>query len=204
MRIHLIRHGETIWNAARIIQRPETPLSERGQAQAAQLRDRMRGEPIVAILSSDYSRAHATAQAVHEATGAPITIQTSLRERNLGDHRGTAFKDLTVDVFHLDYHPPNGESWSMFYQRVETAWREVETFARSAGGDIAVVSHALVCRALVDRCVPVPDEIRPQEIQFGNTSVTQIDGPPFAVSRLACTEHLNADQVTFPNHPKGM
>lgn len=199
MRIYLIRHGETIFNANRTVQFPDTPLSERGLEQARRLGERMRGVPLTAILSSDYARAYRTAEAVQATTGAPLTVLESLRERNLGDHRGTPFSELSVDVFAGDYQPPNGESWPQFHARVERAWQDVVTFAGTAEGDFAVVSHALVCSALVERCVPVPDAIRPPEIRFGNTAVTVIDGPPWEVSLLGCCAHLDADQITFPS-----
>jgi broad specificity phosphatase PhoE len=203
MRIYLIRHGETVFNASRTIQFPDTPLSERGLDQARRVAERLRELPITAILSSDYARAHATAQAVQAVTGAPLQVRESLRERDLGDHRGTPFAELAVDVFAADHCPPNGESWPQFHARVEHAWREVCEFAAGAAGDFAVVSHALVCRALVDRCVPVPAHLRPPEIRFGNTAITCIDGPPWEVSLLACCAHLPADQITYPNHPPG-
>jgi probable phosphoglycerate mutase len=203
MRIYLIRHGETIYNAARILQFPDTPLSERGQAQARALGERLRGSGVKAILTSDYDRAHRTAHAVHDTTGAPMHMLESLRERNLGDLRGSAFAELQVDPFDADYHPPGGESWDQFHRRVERAWGEIQTFAGGARGDFAVVSHALVCRALVDRCVPVADSLQPESVRFGNTSVTEIHGPPWEVTLLGCTAHLPEDQITYPNHPPG-
>jgi broad specificity phosphatase PhoE len=199
MRIYLIRHGETIFNASRTVQHPHTPLSDRGLEQARRLGERMRDVPLTAIVSSDYARAYRTAEAVHATTGAPLSILESLRERNLGDHRGTPFSELTVNVFAADYQPPNGESWPQFNTRVERAWEEVVEFAGSAEGDFAVVSHALVCGALMERCVPVPEAIRPAEIRFGNTAVTVIDGPPWEATLLGCCAHLDADQITFPS-----
>jgi len=201
MRIYLIRHGETVSNASRTIQHPHTPLSERGQEQARRLAERMRGLPLAAVLTSDYARARATAEAVSAATGAPLQVREGLRERNLGDLRGTPFAELTVDVFAPDYEPPNGESWERFHRRVEEAWAEVCRFAEGAGGDLAVVSHALVCHALAERCVALPQELRAAQLRFGNTSVTHVDGPPWQVSLLACCAHLDQDQITYPNHP---
>jgi len=43
MTILLVRHGETAGNAARILQRPDIPLNERGIRQAAQLAERLFG-----------------------------------------------------------------------------------------------------------------------------------------------------------------
>lgn len=204
MRIYLIRHGETVLNASRTLQFPDTPLSDRGEAQAERLGERMRGVPLTAVLTSDYARAYRTAQAVHAATGAPLHVRESLRERDLGDHRGTAYGDLTVDIWAEAYQPPNGESWAQFHDRVERAWGEVADFAATADGDFAVVSHALVCRALVERCVPLPDALRPPEIRFGNTAVTFIDGPPWEVSLLGCCAHLDREQITYPNTPQSV
>lgn len=203
MRIYLIRHGETVLNASRTVQFPDTPLSERGLDQARRVAERLREQPLTAILTSDYARAHSTAQAVHASTGASLQVFESLRERHFGDHRGTPFAQLGPDIYAEDYQPPNGESWAQFHTRVENAWREVCEFAEQAQGDFAVVSHALVCRALVERCVPVPEQLRPPEIRFGNTALTCIDGPPWQVSLLGCCAHLDADQVTYPNHPPG-
>ncbi|MFT5174539.1 MAG: broad specificity phosphatase PhoE [Gammaproteobacteria bacterium] len=206
MRIYLIRHGETIFNANRTVQFGDTPLSERGLEQARQLGEYMRDEPITAILSSDYERAHRTAKAVQRTTGAPLHIRTSLRERHFGDHRGTPFAELTFDLFAADYHPPNGESWQQFYERVERAWTQVRDYAvYNATGDFAVVCHALVCRALVDRCVTVPRALIPADgIRFGNTAVTVIDSDTNTVSVLGSTAHLSAEHITYPNHPKGL
>ena len=206
MRIYLIRHGETIFNANRTVQFGDTPLSERGLEQARQLAEYMRNEPITSILSSDYERAHRTAEAVHHTTGVPLHIQTSLRERHFGDHRGTPFAQLKFDLFAADYHPPNGESWQQFHDRVDLAWKEVRDYAANkASGDFAVVSHALVCRALVDRCVSVPAALIPAEgIRFGNTAVTIIDGDRNTVTVLGSTAHLSAEHITYPNHPKGL
>ena len=44
-RILLIRHGETELNAKRVLQPPETPLSERGVAQAERLARRLETDP---------------------------------------------------------------------------------------------------------------------------------------------------------------
>jgi len=61
MSILLIRHGETALNAARVVQPADTPLSERGAAQAAALARRLADFGIAAILSSDLPRAAQTA-----------------------------------------------------------------------------------------------------------------------------------------------
>ena len=118
MKIFVIRHGETPSNAARIVQTPETPLSARGIEQAEQLARRLANSGIEQILSSDLPRAVMTAQRLEIATGAPISHDSLLQERNFGDVRGTAYSDLEADLFAADFSPPNGESWATFDARV--------------------------------------------------------------------------------------
>jgi probable phosphoglycerate mutase len=194
MSILLIRHGETALNAARIVQHPETPLNERGMGQARMLAQRLADFPITAIVSSDYRRAHMTAEAIAGVTGLPITIQESLRERNFGDARGTPHADLPVDLYAPDFHPRGGESWPMFHERVAVAWEETIERAAEVEGDLAVVSHALVCRALVENHLTLDDAMDARVQRWPNTALTVIEhAAPWRVSVLACGAHLVGD-----------
>jgi len=149
MSIFVIRHGETAGNAARIVQTPETPLSPRGIEQADRLARRLAGEGIGRILTSDLLRAAMTAERIHAATGAPIVHEPLLHERNFGDLRGTAYDDLGVDLFAEDLDPAGGESWAVFHERVTTAWAVIRAAAAATPGNLAVVTHGLVCLSLV-------------------------------------------------------
>jgi broad specificity phosphatase PhoE len=193
MAILFIRHGETDLNAARVIQMPETPLSALGVKQAERLGERLSTARIGRILASDYARAHATAQAVERACGAPLTIVPSLRERHFGDLRGKPYHELGIDPHAHDYEPPNGESWSVFHARVASAWSEVIAQAAGTMGDLAVVTHGLVLRSLVDRIVPSPTDVDPAAVVFHNTSVTVVEGPPWSAVLIGCVTHLDAD-----------
>ncbi len=196
MSILLVRHGETALNAARIVQHPETPLNERGLGQARRLAERLAEFPIAAIVASDYRRAHMTAEAIAGVTGLPIAIQESLRERNFGDARGVAHADLGVDLYAPDFHPRGGESWSVFHERVALAWGEVVERAGSSEGDLVVVSHALVCRSLVENHLTLGEDMDATLPRWPNTALTVIeDRAPWRVSVLACGAHLDGDAV---------
>src|SRR6266581_7026929 len=119
MSIFLIRHGETEGNAARIVQRPESPLSERGAVQAERLARRLAREGIAQIVSSDLARAVTTATRLHDVTRVPLAFDPLLQERNFGDVRGTSYADLGFDLFAPDYAPPNGETWPAFHARAD-------------------------------------------------------------------------------------
>ena len=191
MSILLVRHGETALNAARIVQHPHTPLNERGLGQARCVAERLADYAVTAIVSSDYRRAHMTAQAISGATGVPIEVQKSLRERNFGEARGVAHADLPVDLYAPDYHPAGGESWPMFHRRVALAWDEIKERAADNDGDLVVVSHALVCRSLVANHFTLPEGMAADVARWPNTALTVIEAcEPWTVSVLACGAHL--------------
>ena len=189
-RLFLIRHGETVGNASRTVQLPDDPLSPRGVAQAERLARRLAAEGIAHILSSDFARARTTAEHLQRATGAPLTFEPLLQERNFGDLRGTPYADLGFDMFEPDYAPPNGESWPVFHTRVDQAWARVQALAPATGGRLAVVTHGLVCRSLAANHLILPDgEIAPE--RWENTSLTIVDWPaPWRVRLLNCVTHL--------------
>ena len=190
-RLFLIRHGETEGNALRIVQHPHIPLSARGVVQAGRLALRLAREPIAHIVTSDYARALTTAESLQRATGAPLTVEPLLRERNFGDLRGRPYSELGFDMFEPDYAPPNGETWPVFHARVDQAWARVQELAALAGGRLAVVTHGLVCRSLAARHLVLADGERAPE-RWDNTSLTIVDWPaPWRVRLLNCIAHLD-------------
>jgi probable phosphoglycerate mutase len=209
MAILLIRHGETAGNRDRIVQRPETPLSERGLEQAGRLGHRLAASGIDEIWSSDLPRARMTAEAIVRTTGAPLREASDLQERNFGDLRGTPYSQLDFDPFAPEYIPPRGESQSGFDQRVDRAWRAIErhfheSFAGRDVGHLAVVTHGLFCRSLLTRQLLTPAQLEGHlddrgQLSMGNTALTVIeaDAPgserSFRVELLACTAHLAAE-----------
>lgn len=189
--IILVRHGETAGNAERRLQVPDTPLSERGLAQAQRLARRLAGEGVGRILSSDYARARMTAAAVAATTQIAIELDAGLRERNFGELRGRRYADLEVDPFAPGYTPPGGESWDDLHARVDAVWERVRAACAETSGALVVVTHGLVCHSLAERHLSVPEGER-WVGGFHNTSVTEIQPvPPWRVERLNCTAHLD-------------
>jgi broad specificity phosphatase PhoE len=194
-RIFVIRHGETAGNAGRVVQRPEIPLSARGEAQAEALARRLAREGVARIVSSDLARAVGTAEWLQRATGASLTFDPLLQERNFGDVRGTAYDDLGLDLFALDFAPANGETWDVFHARVDRAWEAVRALAGATSGTLAVVTHGLVCRSLAGRHLSLADGMVVPE-RWENTSLTVVEaGAPWRVSLLNCIAHLEDPEV---------
>ena len=193
MSILLIRHGETELNATRVVQPPDTPLNERGIAQADCLARRLLSSGVAHILTSDQTRAKMTAECLLAATGAPLSLDPGLCERNFGDIRGTPYSELKEDIFAPGYMPPGGELWSVFDARVDAAWDRVTARARLVQGNLAVVTHGLVCRSLAARKLELPESVA-QPQRWGNTGLTIVDGgPPWTVQLLNCTAHLEPE-----------
>jgi probable phosphoglycerate mutase len=198
--IVLVRHGETASNAARIVQVAETPLNHRGVAQATRLARRLATIGIEHVLCSDLPRAMMTAAPLVEATGVRIEYTLLLQERNFGDLRGRPYAELGRDMFAPDYEPPNGESWAAFHARVDRAWQSVVARASELRGNLAVITHGLVCASIATRRLGLPAGTSAPE-RWGNTSVTTCDpAPPHAVHVLNCTQHLSGDDdVSAPS-----
>ena len=190
MSIFLIRHGETVGNASRTVQLPDSPLSPRGLAQAERLARRLTREGIARIVASDYARAASTAERLQQAAGVPLAFDPLLQERNFGDIRGTAYADLDFDMFAPDYAPPNGESWPVFHARVDQAWARLQQLVAATPGHLAVVTHGLVCRSLAARHLRLPAGAVVPE-RWENTSLTIVECPaPWRVRLLNCIAHL--------------
>lgn len=191
MAILLVRHAETDSNAARVIQVPEAPLSERGRAQATRLAERLTSVGVARILSSDLMRAQMTAEHVHAATGVAIELEPLLQERNFGALRGRSYDDVGIDIFAEGYSPPEGESWEEFHARVDRAWEQIRAGAAATRGNLAVITHGLVCRSIAARLVALP-EGQPEPEVWPNTSLSIVDeAPPHAVRLLNCARHLD-------------
>jgi probable phosphoglycerate mutase len=194
MAIFIIRHGETPGNAARVVQTAETELSPRGLEQADRLAQRLAGEDIGGILSSDLTRAAMTARCIADATGATVTPEPLLQERNFGAVRGRAYADLGFDLFAPDFEPPEGESWNVFHARVTKAWTRIRAVAAATPGHLAVVTHGLVCHSLAQHHFSLASLVPRVEVpmRFENTSLTVIEAaPPWEVRRLNCSAHLD-------------
>jgi broad specificity phosphatase PhoE len=150
MKIVLLRHGPTEWNANKRIQgRIDNPLSELGIEQVkkrqlpADLRDRV-------WYTSPLRRARETAQLM--GINNPV-VEPALIEMHWGDWEGEILKPLRKrlgdEMRHneargLDFRPPNGESPAQVQQRIEIWLKQLA----SKNQDCAAVSHKGVIRCI--------------------------------------------------------
>ncbi|MFE3836142.1 histidine phosphatase family protein [Pseudogemmobacter sonorensis] len=152
MRLLLVRHGQSVWNADRRLQgQADIALSEAGRAQARAL------APVIAAfaperaVSSDLARARETAALL----GHPrAVLLPELREHSVGLWEGRAIPSIMAETpgdYALwrggRFTPEGGEPWESFTARVTSALR-----AEHARGDcrnLLVVCHGGVIRAVL-------------------------------------------------------
>lgn len=194
MSLLLVRHGETVMNASRILQVEATPLGPRGQEQVAALAARLREQTIAAVVSSDLPRAWQSAEPIARACGVPLQAEVLLQERNYGRLRGRAYDSLGFDPLTMAAAPPGGESALVFKARVAQAFRRIVQLAAGLSGDLVVVTHGLVIRQMLAGCVGLPEDRMPTRI--ANTGVTSLAAaPPHNVECLDDTRHLAAGRA---------
>jgi broad specificity phosphatase PhoE len=203
MTIYLIRHGETSLNAARILQPTDTPLSATGLAQAQALGTRLKAMPIGAILCSDLPRAQQTAAGLLQWRPHLSYFESALlQERNLGVLRGQPYSVLNAPLSEYEPAPPGGESLIEFNSRVAQAFAQIVKMA-AVFGNLAVFSHGLVLRHLLEAHFQLPADQRSVS-SLDNTSVSFAQGQaPYAVSRVNCTEHLSPVEPGQSQHTFG-
>ncbi|KAJ0975971.1 hypothetical protein J5N97_017936 [Dioscorea zingiberensis] len=163
--IVIVRHGETSWNASKIIQgHMNSELNETGRKQAIAVAVRLSKEPkFASIYSSDLKRAAETAEIIANHCGLPeVKLDPALRERHLGDLQGLTLRDaakLKAESYQYFLSksrdqeiPGGGESLDQVYNRCTSC---MEGIAKKHSGDrVIVVTHGGVLRELYKRASP--------------------------------------------------
>jgi broad specificity phosphatase PhoE len=158
--ILLARHGETDDNVAptRFQGFTDTPLNDTGRGQAHELAERVAGDGIQALWSSDLSRARETAEIVGAKLGLEPHLDPRLREGARGRWEGHLMADIEraePDLYAAwrrggaEFRFPGGESLLDQQRRVTDALVEIHTAAPQPtlvvchGGSIRV----MLCQA---------------------------------------------------------
>lgn len=145
----LARHGVTDWNLEHRVQgHTDQPLNAEGVTQAHALAEALRQEPLVAIYSSDLSRARDTAAVVAAAHGLEVELDVDLREKNFGSWEGLT--DAEIRVRHPDAVRGawgDGESADDLSRRAVSALDRI--LSARPHGAVLVVSHGGTLRAIL-------------------------------------------------------
>ena len=203
MRLLLIRHGETTWNATGKSQgQTDTDLSERGVEQAQLLARSLSTERFTTIVSSDLRRASRTADAI--AAHHPEASRGEdprVREMSLGAWEGLHTDDIVARFAAereawlrspASFRMPGGESFGELQERVTTA---VDALIASHGPDdsVVVVSHGYALLSYFVGLLGMPiDGFRRLWLQPTGVSEVQVHSGFATLRRLNDTSHLRS------------
>jgi len=194
MRIGLIRHGKTDWNALGKIQgQTNIPLNQEGIGQAMALAERLLQEPRQwdAVISSDLKRAHETGRIIADRLGIPqLPGDERLRERYFGEVEGTTEEERLVRW---------GKDWRLSDcgQESDEAVRKRalgfinDAFKRMPDQNLLVVTHgSLLAQLLRVMCEKLEDK------PIGNMaySIMERAGDGWEPLLHNCTLHLEQPQ----------
>jgi broad specificity phosphatase PhoE len=201
MKLIIVRHGETVENAAGMMmgQHPGH-LSELGITQAKKLGERLRNQPIDCIYSSDLKRTKDTVKEIIKYhTNVPVIYEPLLREGNNGIYDGKS-KDIYHEALAKSgfsshrFRPEGGESKLDLKRRVGKFIKYLlenhqdnETVLLCTHGGW---KHAFMCN--IWQLPPGSRAI--ESLRFKNTAVTVCelnqDGD-HKVHLLNCIKHLD-------------
>lgn len=181
MRLIVVRHGETIYNAqARYTGQSDVPLSGLGQRQVAMLGEHLATEQLDVIVASDLERTRITAMAIARYHTLPVQEDADLREVALGAWEGSTYAEVRdrdaplVARWRTDattYAPPGGETIVQLRDRVVRALKRWQT--RYPEASVLWVTHGGLIGVLLCHVLDI-DLNRRWQFRHDNASITEI------------------------------
>ena len=161
----IVRHAQTLWNAAGRVQgQTDIPLSEVGLRQAQLLASYLESWDVDAAYSSDLSRTVETARRVLDARDVPLYTTPELREFGYGRWEGKTHPEIQEadpDLYaefrqrREDFAPPGGESLRDVVDRIDMFVSRVKQ-DQVEGKTLLVVGHGGALRVLITRLLDLP------------------------------------------------
>lgn len=163
MKIYLVRHGETDWNQAGLLQgQTDIDLNAQGFDQAAEAAERLKDVPFEIAFCSPLIRARHTAETIVGDRKISLTADERLRELNFGPWEGVdirTIKDETSQPFTNPggYIPPEGaESFEQLYARSGEFVEQVLLPLEGTYDTVLVVAHGGVNRSILNPVLQIP------------------------------------------------
>jgi probable phosphoglycerate mutase len=161
-RVVIVRHAETVDNAARVWQgHKDTELSDRGREQVQAAAPHLAAYAPALIVSSDLRRAASTADAIAGLTGREVRLDARLREVHVGEWEGlhadevrARYPDVIAALDRGEDAPRGvtGETRADVAQRAGGALREIADELKS-GETAIVVAHGVSARVAASELV---------------------------------------------------
>lgn len=184
MKIILIRHGETHWNAIQKYQgHTDIPLNERGRQQAARLAAYLKAaEQVEAVYCSDLLRARETALIVARPFQIEPVSDRRLREFHFGKWEGLTFNQVYAGYRYEfeqwfnnpeDFRVPEGESFSDLARR---SLQAIEDVSRKHAGTTLIVTHGGVIKVMLCQLQSISNPWQETVPPGSLTEINVIDG----------------------------
>ena len=177
LRIVLVRHGQTIWNAGagqeRFRGHMDLPLDEVGQRQAQAVAKRLAQESVAAIYSSPLLRTKQTAAPLAQTLGLAVQPHSGLLDIDYGRVQGMTHTEAAAAYPELmsrwrtspaQVSFPGGEDLAAVQARL---WQFLdELVAHYPGQTVVLVGHQIVNKVLAGTLLDVDrqDQPQPQEL----------------------------------------
>lgn len=210
-KVYLIRHGKTQWNLESRYQgaNGDSPLLKDSYREIKLLASSLQRIPFEHAYTSPLKRARVTAQALlnHLNPEIPLTIDSRLKEFNLGKMEGMHFEDVAAKwpevLKNFRHHPDKydeslvkGESFLEVIARFRAA---IEEYCRQyPNGNILVISHGAALNAAINALIGTPLAHLKDRGGLSNTSTTILttnDGRHFELEKWNDTSYLHKSKV---------
>ena len=159
----LVRHGQSIWNAANLFTGWENiELSKKGILEAKKAAEELTKINFDSVFTSELIRAQKTAEIIIEGNSQTkpksIIYDLRLNERHYGDLQGMnkddARKEFGEEQVHIwrrsfDIPPPNGESLKMTAERTLPCFDELIMPELKSNKNVLVSAHGNSLRSIV-------------------------------------------------------
>lgn len=204
VRLFVVRHGRTDWNAQKILQgHLDVPMNRDGDEQAAKVGSYLQHVPLDSVVTLDLRRCTATASHIVQHHPHLAAVETAkLRERNMGKVQGMPLAEA------LRLHGENfrdfGEKEHELTARVGEVWdAAVKAAAAEGHTNVVLCTHGGVVTAFTNhlhaaRGYRLADGLERGDLRVPyNTSVTVVDVDKATgagvIQKFGVTEHLGGD-----------
>lgn len=194
-RFILVRHAESEANARRVFAgQTDSPLTPVGRRQAATVAAALAREPLARVISSDLSRARATAEAIAKKHRLSVEVTPALREWDVGelvslDREAAAarFGDVSR-FFRPGSRTPGGESFEEVVARVTRFLEELTP--QALGNAVCLVAHGMTNRIIAAHYLGTLPRVAQGNSANTNITVIETDGRRHRVLRLFDDAHV--------------
>ena len=157
LRLHIVRHGQTDWNAIRKVQgQRNSELNDTGRQQAASVRQLLRDIEFKAVFASPLLRTRETAEILCQERSNPIQFVDDLKEMGLGVWETHMWEDIpnTWPDEHAQFKQQpelfslsGAETVKQVSERGKAAVEHIRSQVPS--GDVLVVSHGVLIKSII-------------------------------------------------------